>query len=193
MGINDIVMVVAVVLGPILAVQAQKMIEQWRENRARKLSVFTVLMATRGTPLSPEHVQALNMIDLEFSAEKPRERAVREAWKVYLDHLGDAPQDFQDPTYQAKNAAWTTRSNDCRVELLYTMGHVLGYDFDKVQLKKGVYTPKGHADTEFEQGLLRKGLLELLYNRRALPIQLTAKADQQEPEAPRQLEDQSHR
>ena len=69
MKFSEVLTILAVILGPILAVQAQKAIERWRERRNRKLWVFKTLMATRGSRLSPNHVQALNMIDLEFSVK----------------------------------------------------------------------------------------------------------------------------
>jgi len=112
------------------------------------------------------------MIDLEFSAKTAEEKAVLAAWRLYLDHLNDGPRDFQDPNYQALLAAWTGRSQDCLVELLHTMGKALGYEFDKVQLKKGAYSPQGHADLEFEQSLIRRGTLDLIYRQRALPVEI---------------------
>lgn len=49
-------------------------------------------MATRGARLSPEHVRALNMIDLTFygkgiTGRTKMEQDVLNAWKEYLDHL----------------------------------------------------------------------------------------------------------
>ena len=171
MTISDCAMVLAVIAGPILAVQAQKLIEAWKERRERKTWVFKTLMATRGSVMSPAHVQALNMIDLEFSAKTPKDKAVLEAWRLYLDHLKDCPRDFQDPNYQGLLAAWSLKSNDCLVDLLHWMGRALEYDFDKVQLKKGAYTPQGHADVEFEQSMIRRGTLDLLYRERALLVE----------------------
>ena len=66
METKDWIIALATLLGPILAVQAQKWIEGVREQRTRKLRVFTQLMATRAARLSAEHVQAINMIDLVF-------------------------------------------------------------------------------------------------------------------------------
>ena len=172
MTISDCAMIAAVILGPILAVQTQKIIEAWRAGRERKMWIFKTLMATRGTPVSPAHVQALNMIDLEFSAKSSKEKAVRETWKVYLDHLSSGPRNLQDPDYQAKMEVWFSKSQDCSIDLLHTMGQVLKFDFDKVQLKKGAYTPQGHTDVELEQSMLRKGTLELIYGNRSLPVKI---------------------
>lgn len=173
MTISDWAMIAAVILGPILAVQTQKWIESFRAEHERKKWIFKTLMATRGTPVSPTHVQALNMIDLEFSAKVPKEKAVLEAWKIYLDHLCSGPNNLQDQDYKTKLDAWSNKSQDCLVDLLHTMGQVLKYDFDKVQLKKGAYTPQGHAEIELEQTMLRKGTIEVLAGRRTLPVELT--------------------
>ena len=41
--ISDGLLITATVVGPILAVQAQKWVEVWREDRARRLQVFKTL------------------------------------------------------------------------------------------------------------------------------------------------------
>ena len=172
MTISDYAMILAVILGPILAVQTQKWIESWRADNERKKWIFKTLMATRGTPVSPTHVQALNMIELEFSIKDPQEKAVLEAWRVYLDHLSSGPTKLQDQDYHILLDTWSSKSRDFLVDLLHTMGKVLKYDFDKVQLKKGAYTPQGHAEIEFEQAILRKGTIDILAGRRALPVEI---------------------
>jgi hypothetical protein len=117
-------------------------------------------MATRATAISPDHVQALNLIDLEFQGK--RYQKVREAWKVYLDHLGNAPQGEGDDV-QARLQVWNDKIADYLTELLSEMGKQLGYDFDPVHIKKGTYLPKGHTNLETELTLVRRGLIKLLY------------------------------
>src|SRR5712691_10499658 len=79
--------VIATVMGPILAVQAQKYLERYRDQKRVKDSIFRVLMATRANRLASDHVQALNGIELAFYGGGNKEKKVREAWKAYLDHL----------------------------------------------------------------------------------------------------------
>jgi hypothetical protein len=64
MSLTDLLIVCATLIAPLLAIQAQKWLERFREDQERKLRVFKTLMATRATVVSAEHVQALNMIDL---------------------------------------------------------------------------------------------------------------------------------
>ena len=165
-------MIFAVLISPVIAVRVQKAIERWREGRNRKLLIFKILMAARGSRLSPAYVEALNMIDLEFNSRKQKEKKVLDAWKVYLDHLYDAPKDYTSTDYQAKLEAWNAKTDDCQADLLVAMGYCLSYDFDRVQLKKGFYAPQGHADIEFEQLLIRRGMVDLLYGRKSLPVDI---------------------
>ena len=66
MQTKDWITVIAVIAGPILAVQAQKFVESFREKKQRRSAIFKTLMSTRAERLHREHVQALNMIDIEF-------------------------------------------------------------------------------------------------------------------------------
>lgn len=151
MTISDWVIVAATLLGPILAVQAQKWIERSRESRARKLQVFHALMATRGARLSADHVRALNMIDLSFYGyvalgrkwTTGRDQNVLDAWKEYHDHLSDAAN-----MNSMSSEALFAQRDELFLNLLFAMGRSLGYQFDRVQLKKSWYSPNAHAQYE---------------------------------------------
>ncbi len=161
-------MIAAVLCGPVLAVQAQKWIETAREKRNRRLNVFKRLMATRGAVLSPAHVEALNMIDLEFGGRGKRNEKVRATWKEYLDHLCNLSEDPEQQRQQLP--IWTERKDVLLAELLHEMGSAVGYKFDKVQIRRGIDAPRGHANWELETQLLRRFLIELLAGNRTLPL-----------------------
>jgi hypothetical protein len=74
--VGELAIVFATLLGPVLAVQAQKWIERAREKTQRKIAIFRTLMATRATFLSPAHVEALNAIPIEFYGNKKNHRPV---------------------------------------------------------------------------------------------------------------------
>jgi O-glycosyl hydrolase len=118
-------------------------------------------MATRARKLSADHVEALNMIDVEFHGASPKEKAVALAWKEYLDHLNN--QSFPKD-------AWAVKMNDLFVELVHKMALCLGYDFDKVHIKNQSYSPIAHGDIENDQLEMRKRMLELLRGNAALPV-----------------------
>ncbi len=53
MELKDWIMTAAVIAGPILAVQSQKIIESFLSKKQRRLNLFHTLMSTRATRLSP--------------------------------------------------------------------------------------------------------------------------------------------
>ena len=178
MTISDCLMIAAVLLSPILAIQVQKFIQSWNESKQRKISIFKTLMSTRRTTLSPRHVEALNMIDTEFSLKNPEEKKVIESWKIYLDHLSGLQLKNDDPDYRIKLDQWTEKSNNLLVDLLKVMGLCLGYDFDKVHLMKGAYNPQGHANIEMELSLIRRFIVELFMRNKSLPVDIVSVQDQ---------------
>lgn len=162
MTIADWLMIAAVFMGPIVAVQLTRYVDDQREIRSRKIAIFKTLMATRQYNAAWNHVEALNRIDLEFDKDNRKEKEVLDAWKQYLDLLSNTaiPED-----------QWNVRRVDLLVELLYKMANVLNYDFDKTHIKNSSYSPVAHSDTDREQQALRKGLVEVLEGKRAIPMQ----------------------
>ena len=134
-----------------------------RDTKNRKLYIFKTLMTYRATPLSPYFVQALNLIDVEFYGNNDKEKAVRNAWKVLLDHFGDLSAPNIPDNAHEKTATLTTN-------LLIAMGKCLGYDFDEVQIKKGAYYPMGLGNVEQEQHAVRRGILDVLSGKRRIPV-----------------------
>lgn len=159
--------IAAIILGPILAVQAQAWLDRRREERRRKLHVFAELMATRGTRLAPRHVEALNLIELEYSEKNDKQRPVLEAWRSYIDLLNNPPSEEQNLQ------AHFDRRDQALVDLLYQMGRYLGFAIDRVVIRRNAYTPEGHGQADVEWNIIRKGFAKLLINKQhALPIQI---------------------
>jgi hypothetical protein len=53
------------------------------------------------------------------------------------------------------------------------MAIVLNYDFDKTHIKNSSYSPVAYGNIEDEQVAIRKGLVEILYGTRVIPIHIT--------------------
>ena len=169
MSISDILTILAILSAPFFAVFAQKKIETWKSQRDTKLWIFKTLMATRAATISPHHVQALNMIDLEFSDKDKKEKEVKRIWKEYLDHLASLPKDPEES--KAAIPTWQEKNTDYLASLLQAMGCCFGYDFDKVHIKRGIYSPEGHARVEDQQAAIRYFALEVLSGRKPLSLQ----------------------
>ena len=162
------VIAIATLAGPVLAVQAQKWIERATERRRTKLRVFSVLMATRATRLSAEHVEALNRIELEFRSNNAKENAVRDAWRLYADKLNDNVGDTD-----AALSAWAAERESLFTELMFQMSRCLGFDFDRVQIRRGVYYPRGHGELEERQRKILIGSERILGGEQAIPMKVT--------------------
>src|SRR3954469_11738097 len=76
----------AIWYGPQKAVLLTREGDARREAQRRKHEVFHQLMRTRGVTLHPDHVMALNLIQLEFY-EFP---AVQAAYRRYVEDLNKA-------------------------------------------------------------------------------------------------------
>ncbi|MEQ9467003.1 MAG: hypothetical protein RLN88_06290 [Ekhidna sp.] len=170
MEYEDIIMTLAVILGPIAAVQIQKWLEQTRNEQERKLELFKTLMSTRATRVSIEHVQSLNMIDIEFNG-KGYEHVIT-AWRNYHDHLSNG---------DSKSTSWMDKNDDLFIELLYEMGTSLNYTFDKVMLRRTAYSPIAHGDIELDQQAIRRGLATILSGNAAFPVFFTNNVGEEKP------------
>lgn len=173
MDSKDIIMTVAVILGPIFAVQAQKMIEGLQEKRNQRMALFQTLMSTRAERLNRDHVKALNTIDLEFYGrmipfirtryQTPKEQAVTHAWKSYNSHLN------QKDEYESLDQ-WLKKLDELFTSMLYAIAQCLNYDYDKVQLQRDCYRPIAHGNLENTQLAILEGLDQVVNKGRPLPM-----------------------
>lgn len=161
--LTDILIVCATILGPVLAVQAQRWIERARERHNRRVAIFRNLMATRATILSPMHIEAINAVPIEFYGQQKTLKDTVEKWKIYIDHLSQTGMD---------GALWVQKRIDLYVDLLETMATALDYRFTKVELKREVYYPVGQSTLEAEQAVIRKGFFKLFSGEGAIPLDI---------------------
>jgi hypothetical protein len=172
---SDWAIIVATLLGPVLAVQAQKWIERATEQRRRKHWIFETLMASRAMRLSPEHVRALNQIELDFAPTKvlgvqrkpsKGDRAVLEAWRQYADKLGEHHTD------EAALKAWGQRADDLFIELMHTMAKAMGYSLEQPQIRRGIYYPTSFDKSERRAEFIQDSLAKLLGGHTALKMEV---------------------
>jgi hypothetical protein len=155
---DSVAIVIATLLGPILAVQVQKVLEKDRAARDRQIAIFRILMTQR-LALSPENVRAFNAVPIEFY----QQTEILAAWRAYVAHMsvpGNPP-----PT-----ESWTAKRVDLLLDLLQKMAVHLRYDFNFVQLKDDFYWPKGHSDVDADQEAIRRGLAEVFRGNATLPL-----------------------
>jgi hypothetical protein len=164
MTISDWIMILAVFLGPITAVQLTRFLDARTAAKQRKLDIFKTLMSTRQYTTNWDHVMTLNRIDLEFSSKNAKGKSVVEAWKAYLDLLNDKSMTPEQ---------WGTKRLDLLVDLLHKMSIVLDYDFDKTHIKNSSYSPMAHGNIDTQQNAIRQGLLEVLEGKKTVQMEIT--------------------
>lgn len=165
----EVLTIIAIIIGPVIAIQIERFLARRREEKGRRLHVFKTLMVTRGTVLSPAHVEALNSIDIEFNSNDKQDEKVRNAWKEYLDQLAHYPK--EKPT-EDDHKRWKEKTDELLVELLYIMSRAVEYKFDKTYIKRTAYTPVRYSDVEFEQDVIRRSLVKIFLGDGSLPIEI---------------------
>ena len=169
MKISDWITVSAIVLGPILAVLAASSLDSYRDRqeeiKARQLNIFRTLMATREYYFLQDHIEALNLIDVEFNKEKE----VLAAWRTYHKDLYSSPGSDNQAEYEI----WEKENDKLLVKLLYSMAVMLGYDLNETEIGDSSYSPRFQRHIEREKIALRKGMLKVLYDGVPIPMKIT--------------------
>lgn len=156
-----ILTLVAIVVGPVVAVLITWCLNRKYRADDRKLNIFRDLMQTRGIRLDPLHVAALNIIELEFY-KNPK---IRKAFKDYIEHLGTPI-----PEKDSDQKQFFDNRSELLMELLREIGHDVGYTFDKMELDRRSYAPVGWENDQFLQRRNAQLLGAVLSGERPIPV-----------------------
>ena len=161
MDANSFAIIAAVFLGPIAAVFITRWVDHKRLKHGRRMDVFRTLMRTRRMTLNPDHVGALNLVEIEFDGEQN----VIKAWKDYFTHLGKKP-----PTESAEANVFVSERGSLLTKLLHAMAQTLKFQIEQLEIFEGGYTPQGWEDEEVTLRALRHHMLQIFMGNRALPV-----------------------
>ena len=165
----EIVLAVAVILGPIFGVVVALYMESRRAQREQRMYIFRTLMRTRvGTArMSVDHVTALNLVEIEFRKDK----VVHDAWKKHLDIL-HGRKETGDPLVLEKSLA----------NLLQLISRNLGYKIEGLDIFEGGYTPRywdtSQSDADWQ--LIRQYVIALSHGKEVLPVKVLESTTPQE-------------
>ena len=182
----DIVTIIALFLGPLVAVWIARGMDDRRAKYERRMRVFRALMSTRSNTLSPDHVSALNLVEIEFHGNSE----VVDKWKAYFNDLAEYPrlenekvlEGLSDAEIARRQGNYDKRVRESRsrllTKLLYEMAQVLGYEKIKVlEILEGSYFPQGWGRIEAQQELIRQYAIDLYFGKngiaRACPLRRT--------------------
>jgi hypothetical protein len=169
----SLISIFAIYYGPIAALKMQRTFDATKQDRQRKEEIFRAIWVTRSTPMHFRHVEALNLIDLDF-VNQP---AVIAAWNLYHDHLSLRPQPDN----------WGDRRVELLTDLLYEIGKSLGYNYDKVLLMRHWYRPELHGMLDEMELAWRTGFAAMMKGEHALPVRLVEQGPMRpQPPAPAQ-------
>lgn len=176
-GWSDLSLVLATllsgVIGSFVTLVGNHFYSGWKEKKEKRERIFKILMSTRGFRQYFAHVEALCSVEVEWSG--PTDEKVRSAWKAYNYHLNQqVPDDINDPA----NVQWRNQLEDLFADLIVEIGASIGKPQDKTEVKRGAYGPKSWWESEFEQSLLRKGLLSIINQGKGLSIPVSVAYDQ---------------
>ncbi|WP_022682022.1 DUF6680 family protein [Sphingobium bisphenolivorans] len=164
MRIGDWAIILATLVGPIVAVVITLWYQKRDNDYSRKIQIFRSLMQWRANWLHPDWVGALNMIPVEFSGCTE----IISAFNGLIDKLND--RGFSDGgehlghAYQRAEAAF--------VELVQQIGARLRIDLTGVDLRSRVYAPRGWADEQASIQSLRSETLALLRGETAVKVEV---------------------
>jgi hypothetical protein len=177
--INEILTLIALVGGPVAAVFITRYLDNRRQDMSRRLDVFRTLMRTRRMNLSPDHIGALNLVEIEFA----KDREVLAAWKLLFTHLGTTHvrNDYERADGLTDRAEIDRRNNAFGVrllqerqsllaKLLHQMARVLGFKIEQLEIFEGGYTPQFYANVENDQEIMRRFVVDLAMGNKLVPI-----------------------
>ncbi|WP_193187634.1 DUF6680 family protein [Nisaea sediminum] len=176
----EVLTLLAIIFGPIMAIVVTRIVDAIREKRERRMEVFRTLMRTRRTPMYPEHVGALNLVEIEFFDQKDVVQKLRDLFA----HLGgqqarsesertDIPGLTSDQIRQRDNSYGRRLSEErerLRSKLLHSIAKSLGFNIEQLEIFEGGYSPQGWANIEDEQSLIRRWIIELAARRTGVPV-----------------------
>ena len=156
--------ILAIFLGPFSALLVSRLLDNSRADKARRMDIFRTLMRTRNQLLSWEHVQALNLVELEFT-KYPK---VIDAWKNYIEKLREPSPPIEE---QERFRQFQDKRDKLLTLLIAEIAKTLKIEVEQLEILEGNYVPQGWDDEEWEQILIRRALIEVLYGRSAILVE----------------------
>lgn len=152
---KDIINIIAVIVGPIVAVGITLWYQDRKEKRDAQYRLFTVLMAHRkSNPPTFDLVNGLNLIDVVFS----QHRKTVDLWHEYYAMLGQ-----KDVNWQIADSKY--------LDLLASMAKVLGY---KNLLQTDIsryYSPVAHGNQAELNEKIQNEFLRVLQNTASIAVE----------------------
>jgi hypothetical protein len=128
----ELVTIVAIVVGPIVAVVIQLLAEARRQKREQQTQTMRMLVSTRHMPSDPAYSTAINMIPIDFNGNSK----VMAAWNTYIETINFRPTNENAATHDKKIVTKQTK-------LIFEIMKSLGYDLPETDIESTPYAAGG--------------------------------------------------
>ena len=132
MTTNEILTLVAVILGPISAVGITLWIDGRRRDREQKIIVLRLLLATRHLPADPGFLAAINLIPVEFN-ERP---SVISAYNEFIEATRPKLDGVNNDAILSNSSTKLTR-------LIFEVSRSLGFKLRETDIQTSAYASDG--------------------------------------------------
>lgn len=132
MSTNEILTLVAVIVGPIAAVAITLWVDGRRRDREQKIFVLRLLLATRHLPADPSFLAAINLIPVEFN-ERPE---VIKAYNEFIEATRPRLDGVNDDAILRNSSTKLTR-------LIFEVSRSLGFKLRETDIQTSAYASEG--------------------------------------------------
>ena len=122
----------AIVVGPVIAVVITLIVEGRRKSRETQLHVLRMLISTRHLPSDPTYSTAINLVPVEFN----RHTTVMDAWNLYIEAVRFQPGDGDQTTHDRLLTARQTT-------LIFRIMQALGFSLSESDIQISAYASRG--------------------------------------------------
>ncbi|MGD9851839.1 MAG: DUF6680 family protein [Nitrospirales bacterium] len=164
-SVETIVTIMAILLGPMFGVWLTHRLQDYKDQRQKRMDIFRALMRTRGLPRSVEQVGALNLILVEFAKGK-KDKKVRDACDAYIQELVIPYSTDNEANREAKR----TKENTLLSVLIREIGKTLNFELDGFDILQKKYVPQDWLDDETRKSDLLIKLINLFRGRNSVPV-----------------------
>ncbi len=137
MKLYEIITLVAILVGPVLAVLVQLRAESRKQTRDQQTITMRMLASTRHLPADPAYSTTINMIPIDFN----RVPKVMEAHKAYIELINVRPTSENQARHDEQHITKQTK-------LLFAMTQHPGYNLPETDIQTTAYAAGGFIERD---------------------------------------------
>ena len=137
MKLYELLTIIAILLGPIIAVAITLINEARRRRREQQTQTMRMLVSTRHLAGDPAYTTAINMIPIDFN----RQKKIMLAWQAYIDEIRyrSAPENVEEHNKQIITK---------QTKLIFEVMRHLGYSLSETDIQATAYAAGGFVERD---------------------------------------------